>query len=138
YVPIYGEARSQGAGFAKAIRAESGGALRAAALHLRDDRGRTAKVKFAARLDYYPFRLKETAPVVRQASRAVEAIGATAKLRIANGGLDANWLMRRKIPTVTLGAGQNGIHTVDEFVDLSEFANGCRLAVALAVVAAGE
>jgi len=138
YVHIHGESRSHDAKFAKAITAAYREAFRAAATQVRDDRGRTAKVKFTARLDYHPFRLKETAPVVRQASRAVEAIGATAKLRIANGGLDANWLVRRKIPTVTLGAGQNGIHTVDEFVDLSEFANGCRLAVALAGLAAGE
>ena len=53
-------------------------------------------------------------------------------MKIANGGLDANWLVRHKVPTVTFGAGQNAIHTVDEFVDLSEFAAGCRLAVALA------
>ena len=31
-----------------------------------------------------------------------------------------------------IGAGQNEVHTVKEYVDLAEFANGCRLAVALA------
>ena len=36
------------------------------------------------------------------------------------------------VPTVTLGAGQNAIHTVDEWVDLTDFVAGCRLAVALA------
>lgn len=138
YVHIHGESRSHDAKFAKAITAAYRDAFRSAATQVRDDRGRTAKVKFAARLDYHPFRLPETAPVVRHASRAVEAIGSQPKTRIANGGLDANWLVRRKIPTVTMGAGQNGIHTVDEFVDLSEFAVGCRLAVALAVLAAGE
>ena len=138
YVHIHGESRSHDARFAKAITAAYREAFRAAGTQVRDDRGRTAKVKFSARLDYHPFRLKETAPVVRQASRAVEAIGSPSTLRIANGGLDANWLVRRKIPTVTLGAGQNAIHTVDEFVDLTEFATGCRLAVALAVLAAGE
>jgi len=138
YVHIHGESRSHDARFAKVITAAYREAFRAAGTQVRDDRGRTAKVKFSARLDYHPFRLKETAPVVRQAIRAVEAIGSQPTLRIANGGLDANWLVRRKIPTVTLGAGQNGIHTVDEFVDLTEFATGCRLAEALAVLAAGE
>ena len=57
-------------------------------------------------------------------------------MRVANGGLDANWLIRHGVPTVTLGAGQNAIHTTDEFVDLKEFAAGCRLAVALATLAA--
>jgi tripeptide aminopeptidase len=138
YVHIHGESRSHDARFAKAITAAYREAFRAAATQVLDDRGRSAKVKFTARLDYHPFRLPETAAVVRHASRAVEAVGSRAKLKIANGGLDANWLVRRKVPTVTLGAGQNAIHTVDEFVDLTEFAAGCRLAVALAALAAGE
>ena len=37
-------------------------------------------------------------------------------------------------PTVTIGAGQYEIHTVKEYVDLPEFAQGCRLAVALATL----
>ena len=69
--------------------------------------------------------------------RAVESLGWSPALKVANGGLDANWLVRHKVPTVTLGAGQNAIHTVDEFVDLNEFAAGCRLAVALAALDAG-
>jgi tripeptide aminopeptidase len=35
---------------------------------------------------------------------------------------------------VTIGAGQYEIHTIKEHVDLAEFANGCRLAVALATL----
>jgi tripeptide aminopeptidase len=35
---------------------------------------------------------------------------------------------------VTFGAGQNNPHTVDEYVDLDEFADGCRLALALATM----
>ena len=50
----------------------------------------------------------------------------------SNGGLDANWLDKHGIPTVTIGAGQYEIHTVNEYVDLPEFARGCRLAIALA------
>ena len=37
-------------------------------------------------------------------------------------------------PTVTFGAGQNNIHTLDEFVDLAEFANGCLMALAVATL----
>ena len=51
-----------------------------------------------------------------------------------NGGLDANWMVKHGIPTITFGAGQNEIHTVNEYVDLPEFAQGCRLAVALATL----
>jgi len=49
-----------------------------------------------------------------------------------NGGLDANWIVRHGVPTVTLGAGQNDIHTVKEWVDVPEFLAGCRMAVELA------
>jgi tripeptide aminopeptidase len=137
FVHIEGESRSHDARFARAISAAYQEAFCAAAEQVRDADGNTAKVKFAARLDYHPFHLKESAPVVRHAQRAVAALGSEPALKIANGGLDANWLVRHKVPTATLGAGQNAIHTVDEFVDVSEFAAGCRLAVALAVLAAG-
>ena len=38
-----------------------------AASAVTDDKGKPAKVKFTSRLDYYPFRLKDDAPVVREA-----------------------------------------------------------------------
>jgi tripeptide aminopeptidase len=49
-----------------------------------------------------------------------------------HGGLDTNWLDKHGVPTVTIGAGQYEIHTVNEYVDLPEYAQGCRLAVLLA------
>ena len=54
------------------------------------------------------------------------------QLRSANGGLDANYLNAKGLPTVTFGAGQHSPHTVDEYADLREYLGGCRLAVALA------
>ena len=50
----------------------------------------------------------------------------------ANGGLDANWLNSKGIPTVTLGAGQHNAHTLKEYVDIGEYLLGCKLALALA------
>jgi tripeptide aminopeptidase len=138
YVHILGESRSHDARFAKRITAEYKAAFRSAAERVRDDRGRRAKVKFTARLDYHPFRLGDDAAVVRQACRAVESLGAKPEVKVANGGLDANWVVRHGVPTVTLGAGQNAIHTVDEWVDLGEFAAGCRLAIALATLTAED
>jgi hypothetical protein len=38
------------------------------------------------------------------------------------------------LPTVTIGAGRYEIRTVNECVNLPEFANDCRLAVALATL----
>jgi len=56
------------------------------------------------------------------------------RCRITDGGLDANWMVRHGIPTITFGAGQNNPHTVEEFVDLSEFQAGCRFALACATL----
>jgi len=43
-------------------------------------------------------------------------------------------MVRHRIPTATFGAGQNNAHTVEEFVDLSEFEAGCKLALSLATL----
>jgi tripeptide aminopeptidase len=52
----------------------------------------------------------------------------------SNGGLDANWFDKHGVSMVTIGAGQYENHTVNEYVDRAEFANGCRLAVAPAAL----
>jgi tripeptide aminopeptidase len=133
YVRIKGEARSHDARFFKEIARAYAAAFRKAAGAVTDDKGRGAKVRFQSRLDYFPFRLKPAEAVVRHAENAARAAGMTPSLRIGNGGLDANWLVRHKVPTVTFGAGQNNIHTTEEFVDLKQFEDGCRMALALAV-----
>jgi tripeptide aminopeptidase len=134
YARVVGESRSHDAKFTREITAAYKEAFRAAVAAVRNEAGKTAKVKFTARLDYHPFRLKPDAPVVAHARAAAESIGLTPTLKVGNGGLDANWFVRHGVPTVTLGAGQNNIHTVDEFVDLTEFLAGCRMAVALATL----
>jgi tripeptide aminopeptidase len=132
FVRVKGESRSHEAKFVRQITAAFKTAFTAAAAKVKDHEGRSGKVKFTSRLDYVPFRLKDDAPVVVRARAAVEAIGRAPNVRVTNGGLDANWMVKHGIPTVTFGAGQNEIHTVDEFVDLDEFESGCRLALALA------
>jgi tripeptide aminopeptidase len=134
FVHVKGESRSHDAKFVREISAAFKTAFTSAAGKVKDNEGRAAKVKFNSRLDYLPFRLKEDAAVVKKAARAVEAIGRTPNLRVTNGGLDANWMVKHGIPTVTFGAGQNEIHTVKEYVDLTEFDSGCKLALALATL----
>jgi len=132
YVRVRGESRSHDAKFCKEITAAYKAAFVAAAAAVTNSQGKAGRVKFAARTDYYPFRLKETAPVVKQAVAAVRAQGNIPNVRVTNGGLDANWMVRHGIPTVTLGAGQNEAHTVDEWISLAEFQSACRLAFELA------
>lgn len=132
YATVRGETRSHRVAFNRRITKAYRDAFRSAARRVRDDRGRPAKVRFTARRDYYPFRLVPTAPVVRQAWKAAQAMGFEPTLRVGNGGLDANWTVRHGIPTVTFGAGQNDIHAVGEYVHLPDFLGGCRMALALA------
>lgn len=130
---IKGESRSHDARFISAITAAWKTAFQNAAGRVRDHEGNPGKIKFTARRDYYPFRLKENSPVVAHAQAGVKALGRDPICKVTNGGLDANWMVKHGIPTVTFGAGQNEIHTVKEWVDLAEFEAGCNLAVALAV-----
>ena len=132
YALVRGEARSHHPRFTRAIVAAYRQAFRTAARRVVDERGRPARVRFHARLDYYPFRLKDDSPVVRAAQAASARAGWTPSLRVGNGGLDANWTTRHGIPTITFGAGQRNIHAVGEYVELKDFLDGCRLALALA------
>jgi tripeptide aminopeptidase len=132
YALIKGEARSHDARFVRTITTAYRRAFRQAAGQVRDHRGRHAKIRFQTRRDYYPFHLKENSPVVRLGLAAAQHAGWQAQLRVTNGGLDANWLVRHGIPTITFGAGQYEIHTVDEYVEIPEFLLACRLALALA------
>ncbi len=134
YVHIKGEARIPDAAFAAAITAGYREAFAKAASEVKDASGATAEVKFESRPSYPSFKLADDAPVLRHALRAVQSLGLTPTTLFSNGGLDANWFDKHGLPTVTIGAGQFEIHTVKEYVDLPEFAAGCRLAVALATL----
>jgi tripeptide aminopeptidase len=132
YALVRGESRSHDAKFVKEITAAFRDAFTRAATGVTNSEGKAGRVKFKTRTDYHSFRMKETATVVKRAVAAVTAQGYTPNIRTANGGLDANWLVRHRVPTVTFGAGQNEPHTVDEWIDLAEFEAGCQLAIELA------
>lgn len=135
YVHVRGESRAHDAKFVKEITSAYKTAFQSAAETVTNSEGKAGRIKFRAQMDYYPFRLKETLPVVQRAISAVTANGGSPNVRVTNGGLDANWMVRHGIPTVTFGAGQNLPHTVEEWVDLNEFDAGCRLALTLATMA---
>ena len=134
YVHVRGESRSHDPKFFKAITAAYKKAFERAAARVKNSEGKTGRIKFKAHTDYHPFRIKDTLPVVKRAAAAVSEGGGTPNIRTINGGLDANWMNRHGIPTVTFGAGQNEVHTVDEWIDLGEFERACALAVRLATM----
>ena len=136
YVYIKGEARSAEEKFASAIVAGYRDAFAKAGAMVKDAAGETAEVKFSAQPSYPAFNIAKDAPVLMHAKRSAESIGLKPTTVFSNGGLDANWFVKHGLPTVTIGSGQYEIHTVKEYVDMAEFANGCRLAVALATLEA--
>ncbi len=134
YVHIVGEARSPDAAFATKIAEGYQAAFKKAQSEIKDASGAMSEVKFLHKASYPPFQLTDSDGAVKHAVRAAEAIGLKPSTLFSNGGLDANWLVKHGVPTVTIGAGQYEIHTVNEYVDLPEFARGCQLAVALATL----
>jgi tripeptide aminopeptidase len=134
YVHIKGEARSSDTAFAAKIAGGFRDAFAKAQGEVKDSSGATAEVKFESKPSYPSFNLGDDSPAVVHAKRAAESLGMKATTMFSNGGLDANWLDKHGVPTVTIGAGQYEIHTVNEYVNLAEFADGCRLAVALATL----
>jgi tripeptide aminopeptidase len=132
HVYVKGESRSHDSRFVDRITETYRKAFEGAARKVKNHEGVRGRIKFRARRDYEPFRLERDEAVVRTAVRAARSIGLQPRLSVAEGGLDANHLTARGIPTVTLGAGQHSPHTVDEFVEIGEFLDGCRLALALA------
>ena len=126
------EARSHDPAFRRVIKDTIHKAFVAAAKRVKSSRGLYGSVEFEAHHQYESFRLPEKHPVVVEAQRAIRTLGFKPELHISNGGLDANWMTTRGLPTVTLGAGQMDIHTVNEKLDLSAYFNACRLAVTLA------
>ena len=134
YVHVRGECRSHDNKFFKEITKAYKAAFEKAAKKVTNAQGKSGKVKFKAETDYYPFRMKENQPVVKRAIEAVSAVGGTPAIRAANGGLDANWMVRHRVPTVTFGAGQNEVHTTDEWINLDEYDRACELAVKLATM----
>jgi tripeptide aminopeptidase len=134
FVRLVGEARSPKAEFAAAICQGYREAFAHAQKAVKDSGGEHAEVKFESVPSYPPFNLAEDSPAVARAKQAVTALGLEPTTVFSNGGLDANWLDKHGVPTVTIGAGQYEIHTVKEYVDVPEFVQGCRLAVLLATL----
>jgi tripeptide aminopeptidase len=132
HVTLRAEARSHEPAFRARIVKEIESAFRRAAKSVRNTSGTHGSVHFEGGAEYEAFRLRPNDPSVTAAAAAVRAEGHNPELAVSNGGLDANWLSARGIPTVTLGCGQRNIHTVDEQLDITDFQLARRIALRLA------
>lgn len=131
-VKLRAEARSHNPAFRRRIVRAIERAFRRAARKVRNRQGACGEVRFDGRLDYEAFKLADDEPCVRAAETAVRQLGGQPVRSISNGGVDANWMTARGIPTVTLGCGQKDPHTASERLDLGEFRQACGIALRLA------
>ena len=129
---IRAEARSHDAKFRQKIVDQIRKAFEKAARELKNAAGQRGSVRFESSLKYDSFKLPKGTPCVQAAISAIESLGLTAETRTCNGGLDANWMTAHGIPTVTLGCGQQGIHTVDETLHIDSFLEACCIGLRIA------
>ena len=132
HVSLRVEARSHDAKFRQRIVKEIESAFKRAVKEVKNVHGKRGSVEFDGRLDYDSFALAHDEPCVLAAAAAVEESGLQPELAIANGGVDANWMVKHGIPTVTLGAGQLNQHMVTEALDVKKYLAACRIGLTLA------
>lgn len=135
-VQLKAEARSHDPVFRKKIVAQIEKAFTRAAREVRSTDGEVGSIEFHGRLDYESFCLPTDSPCIALAQEAIERQDLVPDLAIANGGLDANWLSARGIPTVSMGCGQRNQHQVTESLNLDEYLAACHIAIDLATAGA--
>jgi tripeptide aminopeptidase len=137
-VELRAEARGHDAAFRGRIIRAIEQSFQKAARSVRNAAGRGGKVTLEGQLQYESFRLPDDDPSVLAAEAAIRAEGGQPYRALSNGGLDANWMSARGIPTVTLGCGQSHPHTTEERLDLEQYRLACRVALRLATPVVGR
>lgn len=126
------EARSHDPAFRQEMQAQIENAFHTAASQVKNVAGQSGKAVIDSNLQYESFVLADDEPCVLAAEAAIRDIGLEPSRAVVNGGLDANWLTARGIPSVTMGCGQRNPHTVNETLELDDFEGACRIALRLA------
>lgn len=128
---IRAEARSHDATFRDHIRQLYEQAFQQAAARTTNCHGRSARVSFRPGPCYESFALPDDSPVVQAMMRAGAKCGLTLRTVSSDGGMDANWYCAHGIPTVVLGLGLRQVHTPNEWIDVKEFWDACRVLLQL-------
>lgn len=79
-----------------------------------------AECEFVADIVYAAYMFDGSAPIVRLASKALQAAGCTPRTFHSGGGSDANVFNGLGIPTVNLAVGYKEIHTTKENIAISD------------------
>jgi tripeptide aminopeptidase len=134
---LKGESRSHDPKFLDEITDTIESCFHRAASRVKNHKKKTGKVKWRVAKDYNSFKMDRNETCVQIACTAAKRLGYQPRCAVIDGGLDANYLNAHGIPTVTLGAGQHHPHTLDEYVNLKEYYDGCRLALEICKERAG-
>ena len=127
FVRLKGECRSMDPVFMNDITNAHQIAFEEAAKEIPDHEGNCALVHFQKQCEYQPFTLSRDCPVISLFESSVKALGQTPLVKNGRGGLDANWFFEHGVPSLTIGAGQNQIHALGEWVDLNQYQGACEL-----------
>lgn len=74
---------------------------------------------------------REDAPLVRQVSRAMSAVGLNPILKPGGGGSDANNMCQNGIQAVVVGTGMSKVHTTDEQIAVADLESTARMVLEL-------
>ena len=132
YAYIKGESRSYDQDFVSEITSAFEDSFKKVCNEYENSEGEKAQLIFKRHTDYYSFSINENEKVVSTTKDKVNKLGLTPKLVSISGGFDANWLIKKDIPTITYGAGHNYCHTTGEFVEIKDYYNACSLSLLLA------
>jgi tripeptide aminopeptidase len=125
---VRAEARSHNRDFRDRIVQSMVDAFSWGASQVKNLKGDSVKVEIETRIDYEAYKLDKDEPSVVAASKAAKSLGLESVMAISDGGLDANWLYQHDIPAVSLGCGQRNVHTTNEYLDVPDYLNACRIA----------
>jgi tripeptide aminopeptidase len=122
-VQLHGEARSHDAAKLEAQCAHMQQCLEAAAAEhtvVREGEVYRASVESRISRSYEEMAVPDESPIVQLVFRAAAAIGAPVTSAAMGGGCDANILNRRGFEVANLGTGMQRIHTVHEWLRVSD------------------
>ncbi|MGY8768338.1 MAG: M20/M25/M40 family metallo-hydrolase [Pirellulales bacterium] len=132
HVRVLAEARSHNVKFMKRIVKEIEKQFKWAAKQVKNVNGKSGRIEFDGQVDYEPFKLPDADASLLTAEQVIQDLGQESVRTIANGGLDANWLFKHGVPTVSLGCGQLNQHMVTEQLEIPWYLAACQVALQLA------
>ncbi len=130
---ILAEARSHSPAFRQRIIDRWKQEFSALAGEMTNQKGEKGGVAFGPGPTYEAFALDESGPTVQRALAAARQMGMAARTVSNDGGMDANQIVALGIPALTVGVGQRRVHQTEEWIDLADFAQVCRLVVEMAL-----